>query len=643
MSQSDSPADSAASRRNFFKGAAMAAGAAAIAAPAAAQTAAPAEARPTVPAEITNRAAAPLPSREFPMTGADVFARACKAEGLSALFCCPGNYEVIHAIAEQGIPAYSGRHEGWMCSAADAYIRVTGEIAAASGTEGPGFTNMIGSLAAANACRTPLLLLASNMALADEDTEAGIQLMYQQPLTEGIRKYGKRIIQANRIHEYAGYAFRALRTGVPGPAHLDFVKEVTQHRFRNPREVARMVDKARYRSESRPAPAPADIRRAVDLIARSERPIIVASTGVFYAKAWDALRLFAERAQIPVTESGPSRGHFSDAHPLSASAAPDCYASADLVILIGQYCMPNPGEFAFGPDAKYIRIDPEAGDIGRNLPIDVGIVSCEKLALEALVDATPRAQRERWIGEVVAARAKFNEENAELYRLGRGYGDAVHPAVIGKELGDFLYAGALAPEQTAVVSGGFGIARYTRRFLRAMTPGQICNAAYQYGAIGPDIGYAVGVGAAVQLGTTTHAMRKGAPIIAITGDAGFGFSGFEVETLAKYRMPAVIIVYNNNAWGTWLPARESAVRSPLHVFQENLRYDRVAEALGGRGEYVRTAAEFRPALERAYQTAARESVPVVVNCQGRKEFWVRDQFAPGFLGKVEPGVMAYYH
>jgi Rieske Fe-S protein len=105
MSQSDSPADSAASRRNFFKGAAMAAGAAAIAAPAAAQTAAPAESRPTVPAEITNRAAAPLPTREFPMTGADVFARACKAEGLSALFCCPGNYEVIHAIAEQGIPA----------------------------------------------------------------------------------------------------------------------------------------------------------------------------------------------------------------------------------------------------------------------------------------------------------------------------------------------------------------------------------------------------------------------------------------------------------------------------------------------------------------------------------------------------------
>ncbi|WP_426956293.1 thiamine pyrophosphate-binding protein [Muricoccus radiodurans] len=636
-------------RRDFLRATAIAAGTAASAGTALAQSppSTPAAAEPvpgpSVPQEVANRAAATLPQRDFPMTGADIFARACKAEGLAALFCCPGNYEVIHAIAEQGVPAFSGRHEGAMCSAADAFIRVTGEVAAASGTEGPGFTNMIGSLAAANACRTPLLFLASNMALADEDTEAGIQLMYQQPVTEGIRKYGKRIIQANRIHEYAGYAFRALRTGVPGPVHLDFVKEVAQHRFRNPRDVARMVDRARYRTEARPAPAPADVRRAVDLIARSERPILVASTGVFYSRAWDALRLFAEHAQIPVTESGPSRGHFPDSHPLSASAAPGCYASADLVILVGQYCMPNPGEFAFGPDAKYIRIDPDANDIGRNLPIDVGLVSCEKMALEALAEALPRGSRDGWLSEVAAARRKFDEENAELYRAGAGYRDAVHPAVIAKELGDFLYAGNIPREQTAVVSGGFGIARYTRRFLQAHGPGQICNGAYQYGAIGPDVGYTVGVGAAVQLGAGPQSVRKGAPLIAITGDAGFGYTGFEMETLAKYRMPAVVIVYNNNAWGTWLAARDSNVRSPLHVFQENLRYDKVAEGLGAHGEYVRTPDQFRPALERAYRIAEREGIPSVINCQGRKEFWVREQFAPGFLGKVEPGVMAYYH
>jgi thiamine pyrophosphate-dependent acetolactate synthase large subunit-like protein len=655
---SDVGDEAAKSRRNLLKGVTLGVGAVAAASsagiaaaqgtaaappPAAAGTGTEVGATIKIPTEIADRSKAPMPVRNYPLTGADVFARVCKDEGLAALFCCPGNYEVIHAIAEQGIPAYSGRNEGWMCSAADAFIRVTGELAASSGTEGPGFTNMIGPIAAANACRTPLLVLASNRNLAGEDTEQGIQMLYQQPLTEGIKKYGKRIIAPNRVHEYAAYAFRALKSGVPGPVHLDFTKEVTDHRFRNPREVQRLVEKTRYRTESRPAPAPADLRRAVDLIARAQRPMIVASTGVFYSKAWDALRQFAEQASIPVTESGPMRGHFPDNHPLSASAAPGAYANVDLVILIGQYCMPNPGEFAFGPDAKYIRIDPDANDIGRNLPIDVGIVADEKLALEALCESSPRAAREAWIGEIGAARAKFQEENDAIYRLGAGYTDAVHPAVIARELAAFLYNGDIPKEQTTVVSGGYGIARYTRRWLQANRTGQICNAAYQYGAIGPDIGYGVGVGAAMQQGTGPQRPYRGSPVICITGDAGFGFSGLEIETMAKYRMPVVNIVYNNNSWGTWYPAREEAVRAPLHLFQENVRYDKVAEGLGGHGEYVRRPEEFRPALERAWRIAEREGIPSVINCQAKREFWVRASHEPGFLGKVEPGVMAYYH
>ena len=135
------------------------------------------------------------------MTGAQVFARACREEGVAALFCCPGNYGVIHAIANLGIPTYSGRHEGAMTHAADAFIRVTGEVAVASGTEGPGFTDMICGIACANAARTPLLVVASNMALFQEDTEAGIQLAYQQPTTDGMKKYGKRLVTPGRVHD----------------------------------------------------------------------------------------------------------------------------------------------------------------------------------------------------------------------------------------------------------------------------------------------------------------------------------------------------------------------------------------------------------------------------------------------------------
>ena len=643
MSDNDVPR--ANSRRGFLKAAVVgAAGAAAasLARPAAAAPEAGA-AGIKVPPEITNRGTAPLPTIDYPMSGADVFARACKAEGLAALFCCPGNYEVIHAIAEQGIPAYSGRNEGNMASAADAFIRVTGEIAACSGTEGPGFTNMIGAVAAAHSCRTPLLVLASNRDLHGEDTEQGIQMMYQQPLTEGIRKYGKRLILPSRVHEYAAYAFRQLHTGIPGPVHLDFPLEIAAAPFRTAKDVVYNVEPARYRTDSRPGPAAGDIRKAVALIQQAQRPIIVSSTGVFYSRAWDALRAFAERAQIPVAESGPMRGQFADNHALSASAAPDALPSADLVILVGQYCMPTIGEFAFGPDAKYIRIEPVGGDIGRNLPIDIGIVSDERLALEALTEACPKLMHEAWLNEIAAAKKAFDAENDRYYSLGKGYTDAVHPAVIAKELADFLYRGDIPPEQTAVASGGFGIARYTRRWLRAYRVAQILNGAYQYGAIGPDVAYSVGVAAAVQNGVGPQAAHRGAPVVCITGDAGFGFTGMELETLAKYRLPVIVIVYNNNSWGTWYPARDQPRRAPLHLFQENLRYERVAEGLGGHGEYVRAPEEFRPALERAWKVAMNESRPSVINCQAKKEFWIKEAYEPGFLGKVEPGVMAYYH
>ncbi|PYR38369.1 MAG: hypothetical protein DMF90_03540 [Acidobacteria bacterium] len=596
-----------------------------------------------IPPEFAAAAASPVKQPDFPMTGAEVFARACKDEGVAALFCCPGNYPVIHAIAATGIPAYGGRHEGSMAHAADAFSRITGEIAVCSGTEGPGFTDMICAIAAANAARTPLLVLASNMAMSQEDTEAGIQLGYQQPTTEGLRKYGKRLINPRRVHEYAGYAFRQLRTGVPKPVHLDFPSEVAAARFKDASELAYFYDKAHYRTDSRPHPSPKDIAKAVDLIKTARRPIIVSSNGVFYAKAWDALKAFAEKGQIPVVESGAMKGQFSDASPLSANAAPTALASADLVILVGQHCMPTIGEFAFGPDAKYLRIDQAADDIGRNLPIDLGIVSCERAALEALADAVPRLSHDSWIAEIAAARKRFDDQNLEYYKIGVRYADAVHPAVIAKELGDFLYRGKLPKEETTIASGGYGIARYVRRELRGYRPGQIMNGAYQYGAIGPDTGYAVGVAAAVQLGVGPQAAYKGHPVICTTGDAGVGYTIMEIDTMTKYRLPVIVIVYNNNAWGTWVQATREPLALPIHLFQENLRYDKIAEALGGHGEYVTTPAAFRPALERAYDIAVRERRPSLINCQGRKEFWDREKFPPGSLGKIEPGVMSYYH
>ena len=108
-------------------------------------------------------------------------------------------------------------------------------------------------------------------------------------------------------------------------------------------------------------------------------------------------------------------------HELSADTAPGALMSADVVLLVGQYCMPTLGEFAFGPDARYIRVDPSAEDIGRNLPIEIGIVSDEKAALEALGAAMPRQRHDAWVAEVATARREFESENEQFYQTGLGY------------------------------------------------------------------------------------------------------------------------------------------------------------------------------------------------------------------------------
>jgi acetolactate synthase-1/2/3 large subunit len=580
------------------------------------------------------------------MTGAEVFAKLCKEEELAALFCCPGNYTVINAIAAAGVPAYGGRTEGSMCAAADGFSRATAEVTATSGTEGPGFTHMIMNIAAANAARTPLLVLASNMRLAGEDREQFIQIGYQQPTTTGIKKYGKRIIAPNRVYEYGAYAFRQMKSGIPGPVHLDFPAEVARARFKNSSELTDFYGKEKYRTESRACPSPKDMRKAVEMIDKAERPILVAGQGVFQRKAWEALMLAAEKHEMAVVTSGPTRGHFPDEHRLSASLSPEAMMSADLVIFVGQYCMPSPGEYRFNPDIKAIRVNPEQEDLGRNWPLDLGIVGDEKVFLETLADLLPRKKRDAWVNELAAARQTFEKQGLDVYQLGLKYSQetsTIHPAVMAKEVHDFLYKGSIDPKQTVTGSGGWTSGLFAGRWLRAYRPGQTIVCAYQYGAIGPDMAMMIGAGAAVQRGVGPQAPYKGAPVLCITSDAGAAYSMFELDTAAKFKIPTITLIYNNNSWGMWPSAVGSARSMHMYLFQENLRYDKLAEGLGGRGEYVTSGEQLRVALKRSYDIAVKENVSTVINCQALKEFTSAKHYQPGVSLNPEPGVGAFAH
>jgi thiamine pyrophosphate-dependent acetolactate synthase large subunit-like protein len=218
----------------------------------------------------------------------------------------------------------------------------------------------------------------------------------------------------------------------------------------------------------------------------------------------------------------------------------------------------------------------------------------------------------------------------------------VHPAVIGKVLSDFLYRGDIPREQTTFAQGGWTGASWTRRWMRAYRPGQINNCPYQYYPIGPDVGHLLGAGAAMQHGVGPQKPYQGAPVFGFTGDAGIGYSVMEFDTLTKYKIPAVMTVYNNNAWGM-ITAAQGPRSHHMYLFQENLRYDRIAEALGARGEYVTTPEQYKAALGRAYEAASRDKVSTLINVQSSREFLSTQAFPPGTPRNLEPGVTAYMH
>jgi len=580
------------------------------------------------------------------MTGAQVFANLCKDEDLAALFCAAGNYSIVNEIAQVGIPCYGGRTEGGMCAAADGFCRVTGEVAACSGTEGPGITHMMMNIGSAHFANSALLLLASNSFLSAEDSQSWIQFIHQQPLTEGLKKYGKRITVADRIYEYGTYAFRSLKSGVPDVVHLDFPAEVAMARFQDASELQRYHENKRYRSESRACPGSRELQQAIDMISKAERPVLIAGQGVFVRKACDTLMKAVENHEMAVVGSGPVRGHFPDDHRLSASMSNEALMKADLVVFVGQYSMPPAEEWTFAPGVKTIRVHPEQGDLGRNWPLDLGIVSDEKVFMEALANGLPSKKRDSWAQEIGAARTNWEQTQMNLYGQFLKYSrdtNALHPFVLCKEVHDFLYKGTIDPKQTVTGWGGHMIGWGCMRWLRANRPGQEVTVVYQFGAMGPDLAMMMGAAVAVERGIGPHAPYQGAPVVVVTGDAGMAYSLLELDTFVKYKLPVICIVYNNDCWGTFTMATSTPRAAHLYLFQEDLRYDRIAENLGARGEYVRTPEELRAALKRSYDAAERQGYSTLINCRGLGDFNLENLYPPELGFSPEPGVGAIKH
>jgi thiamine pyrophosphate-dependent acetolactate synthase large subunit-like protein len=161
--------------------------------------------------------------------------------------------------------------------------------------------------------------------------------------------------------------------------------------------------------------------------------------------------------------------------------------------------------------------------------------------------------------------------------------------------------------------------------------------------MGPDLAMMMGPAVAVQRGIGPHAAYQGAPVVVVTGDAGMAYSLLELDTFVKYRLPVICIVYNNDCWGTYTMATSTPRAMHMYLFQEDLRYDKIAENLGTRGEYVRTPEELRAALMRSYNAAAKQGYSTLINCRGLGDFNLSNLYPPGLDFSPEPGVGAIKH
>jgi len=250
------------------------------------------------------------------------------------------------------------------------------------------------------------------------------------------------------------------------------------------------------------------------------------------------------------------------------------------------------------------------------------------------------------VAEIAAARAKHEQRELDNVSKGLQYSrdtGRLHPLVMCKEVHDFLYKGELDPKQTVAGWGGAMAGNCGQRWLRAYRPGQEIPIVYQFGPMGPELAMMMGAAAAVQRGVGPQAPWQGAPVVTITGDAGMGFTMMELDTCAKYRLPVIAVVYNNDCWGTYTTAEDTPRALHLYLYQENLRYDKMAELLGARGEYVTTPEQLRAALKRSYEAGARDRVSTLINVRGLREFNENRLYPPAVGWLPQPGVGAMFH
>jgi oxalyl-CoA decarboxylase len=504
--------------------------------------------------------------------------------------------DLARVAQASGIRYIGFRHESDAIHAAAAAGFLTRRPGVCLTVSGPGFLNGLVALANATTNCFPVVQISGSSERHIVDLKRGdYEELDQMTAAERFAKAAYRVDRAQDIGRGIARAIRTAMSGRPGGVYLDIPAAVLGEVIDASQGAAslwRIVDPA-----PRQLPAPEAVDRALLLLAGAKRPLVVLGKGAAYAQADNEIQQFIERTGLPYLPMSMAKGLLPDDHPQSVAAARSlALREADVVMLVGarlNWLLGHGEAPQWNPNAKFIQVDIAASELDSNQPIAAPLVGDIGSVMEALLMrnrnyiTAPAQWRDELSARSAQNVAKMSERLSADPQPMQFYGAV-------RAIRDVLRA----YPQAYVVNEGANSLDFARNVIDMHVPRHRLDSG-TWGIMGIGMGYAIGA-----------AVETGCPVVAIEGDSAFGFSGMELETICRYRLPIVVVVFNNGGVYKGDDINTASADPPPTALMRTAHHDRLIEAFGGTGYSATTPSELAAALEEAL-TSGR---PALIDC-----------------------------
>lgn len=545
------------------------------------------------------------------LKGAQVLLECLKEQGVDIIFGYPGGavlpiYDALYHCTE--IKHILTAHEQGATHGADGYARSTGKVGVVIATSGPGATNTVTGIATAYRDSVPLVVFTGQVpiSLIGKDSFQEVDI---NNITASITKKNYIVKDAERLAETIREAFQVAVSGRPGPVVVDIPKDVQvaeiEYNSMKINKGASYINKSSLLNEE-------DIERAIQIIQNSKNPVIYAGGGVITSGASEELNCFVGKINAPVTCSLMGMGAFSGDNPSymgmvgmhGSRCSNYAVTNCDLLIAVGARFSDRviSKVEAFAPKAKIIHIDIDPKEFGKNVNINLALRGDVKEVLKRLNEKLQQQYHEEWLKRV----HNWKEEESGVNLLD----NSLSPKVIIETLSELTKGECIIT--TEVGQNQIWAAQYFT-FLK---PRSFVSS----GGLGT-----MGFGLGAAIGAAVGNLNK--KVINIAGDGSFKMNSIELATVAKYNIPMVQLVLNNNALGM------------VHQWQDLFYDGRFSYTkLGSEVDFMKLGAAYgiktfkiikNCEVEEILKEALRLNEPVIVECEIKREEKVFPIVPPG--------------